>query len=110
LSIIEIIDWTLNFSSPTLVFSLVPVQVLAESASSNPLRLRRNMGYSAFEEFDHIRTTNRNIWVALTSVFTLTSGVHASQGDWPVFWGMLALWVFTGVVLAVCRPGLKHRR
>jgi hypothetical protein len=68
------------------------------------------MGDSAFPELEHIRTTNRNIWVVLTSVFTFISGVHASQGDWSVFWVMLALWVFTGVLLAACRPGLKHRR
>jgi hypothetical protein len=68
------------------------------------------MGDSVFPELEHIRTTNRNIWVVLTSVFTFISGVHASTGDWPVVWVMLTLWVFTGVLLAVCRPGLKHRR
>jgi hypothetical protein len=68
------------------------------------------MGDSAFPQLERIRTTNRNIWVVLTSVFTFISGVRASQGDWPVFWMMVALWVFTGVLLAVCRPGLKQRR
>jgi hypothetical protein len=68
------------------------------------------MGDSAVPAIEHVRTTNRSIWVVLTSVFTFISGVHASFGDWPVFWMMLALWVFTGVLLAACRPGLKHRR
>jgi hypothetical protein len=65
---------------------------------------------SAVPELEHVRTTNRSIWVGLTSVFTVISGVHASFGDWPVFWMMLALWAFTGVLLAACRPGLRQRR
>ena len=68
------------------------------------------MGDLAFPELQQIRTTNRNIWVVLTSVFTFISGVYASRGEWPLFWVMLALWVFTGVLLAVCRPGLRRGR
>ena len=68
------------------------------------------MGDLAFPELEQIRTTNRNIWVVLTSVFTFISGVYASKGEWPLFWVMLALWVFTGMLLAACRPGMRNRR
>jgi len=45
----------------------------------------------------------------LTSAFTFIGGAYASSGEWALFWVMLALWVFTGFLLAACRPGLKHR-
>jgi len=61
-------------------------------------------------EVERTRRTNRSIWLVLTVLLTFISGEYASQGDWPLFWVMLALWVFTGFVLAVCHPGLRHVR
>jgi hypothetical protein len=83
--------------------------VLAESADAESSQIATQMGNPAFPE-QHIRTTNRNIWILLTSVFTFISGMRASQDDWPVFWVMVALWIFTGALLAACRPGLKRGR
>ncbi len=60
--------------------------------------------------FDQTRATNRNVWFVLTAVFTFISGVYGARGDWMLFWVMLALWVFTGFLLAACRPGQKHLR
>ncbi len=58
--------------------------------------------------FDQTRATNRNIWLVLTAVFTFISGAYAAKDDWMLFWVMLGLWVFTSLLLAVCRPGQKH--
>ncbi len=59
-------------------------------------------------EVEQIRATNRAIWLVLTTVFTFISGTYAAHGEWMLFWVMLALWVFTGFLLAVCRPGQKR--
>ena len=64
----------------------------------------------AFPEVEQIRATNRNIWLVLTSVFTFISGTYASRGDWMLFWVMVALWVFTGLLLAICNPGERRLR
>ena len=61
-------------------------------------------------EVERTTGTNRAIWLVLTVLLTFISGAYASQGDWLLFWVMLALWVFTGFLLAVCHPGLKHVR
>lgn len=58
-------------------------------------------------ELDPTRATNRNVWLVITSIFTFISGTYASRDEWMLFWVMLALWVFAGLLIAVCRPGQK---
>lgn len=65
---------------------------------------------STSPELDKTRATNRAIWLLLTLVFTFISGAYAAGGDWQLFWMMLGLWLFSGFLLAACRPGQKRWR
>src|SRR5260370_26388312 len=67
-------------------------------ASSDKVSLIASMGDLAV---DRTRATKRNIWLLLTALFTFMSGACAARGDWLLFWVMLALWAFTGILLAV---------
>jgi hypothetical protein len=67
-------------------------------------RLRR----LALPEVKQATTTNRNIWILITAVFTFIAGVYASGGNWILFWSMLALWILLGILLAACGPGERR--
>jgi hypothetical protein len=47
------------------------------------------------------------VWILLTTVFTVLAGVYAAGDRMPLFWTMLGIWLFTGFLLMVCKPGEK---
>ena len=67
------------------------------------------MGNLALQEFEQIRAGNRVILLVLTVLSTFLSCIYA-RGDWPLFWVMLGLWVFTGIFLAASPLGQRHLR
>jgi hypothetical protein len=68
------------------------------------------MGYVSLPEDEQVKATNRNIWLLLTAVFTFISGTYAAKDEWMVFWAMIGVWAFVGLLLAVCNPGGKRLR
>lgn len=49
----------------------------------------------------------RKVWVLLTAVFTVLAGLYAAGGQMALFWSMLFIWLFSGFLLAACKPGVK---
>ena len=54
-----------------------------------------------------MKRIEERIWILLTAVCTFVAGFCAAMDHWSLFRWTLAVWLFLGFVLAVCKPGDK---